>query len=157
MVKKPLPVSLSIREQKGRYRCLRRRWKNSWQRTNQSVLFWNSSSRLSAPRRLLPFHQISLVFSEHCAWVPLSFCWSEPAAGPSAEGEARGGNDRRRLRCPDQPLLSSWQCGWGAQPEEGNVSEAGALWIVFINEGHEWKVQLVCQWNSPLHHLLVLF
>lgn len=59
MFNKPLCVSRSIREWKGRYRCLRRKWKNSWQRTNQSVRFWNSSSKLSAPRRLDSFQFLS--------------------------------------------------------------------------------------------------
>lgn len=88
----------------------------------------------------VPFQKISLVFSAHYGWVPLSYCWSEAAAGPSAEGEARGRDDRWWIRCPDQPVLSSWQCGWGAQPEEGNVSEAGALWVIFNNEGSSFCV-----------------
>lgn len=51
---------LSIREKKGRYRSLRRKWKNSSQRINQSVWFWNGWSTLSAPRRLDSFRFLSI-------------------------------------------------------------------------------------------------
>lgn len=49
---------------------------------------------------------------------------SEPAARPWTEAGARGGDDGRRLRQPHQPVLPPRQRGGGAQPEEGNVSEA---------------------------------
>lgn len=60
MFTKPLCLSLSIRERKGRYWCLRRNWKNSSQRTNRSVRLWSSSSKLSAPRRWDSFHFLSV-------------------------------------------------------------------------------------------------
>lgn len=83
-----------------------------------SSLRWGGWIYLSSFLKISPF-----VFWPLCL-SPI-VVWSESAAGPSAEGETWGGNDRWRLRYPYQPVLSSWQCGWGAQPEEGNVSESG--------------------------------
>lgn len=66
---------LSIRELKWRCWSLRRNWKNSSQRTNQSVRFWNSSSKLSVLRRLDLFKFFPLkwacLFSDHYVWVLL--------------------------------------------------------------------------------------